>query len=264
MDDLSFYNPEGSELRKTQMRMLEMLDVFDGICRRHNINYWLVCGTLLGAKRHGGFIPWDDDLDVAILQSDYKKVVSILKEELPGDLKLQARGTDKHYWYYYPRIRDTKSRYYNKNKKDNYEYTGIFIDIFPIEPVPSIAFKKKVEKILLYSDINFKTAKSLYGKIKLGASICALPFVRFFITLIRFYYKHMSHKKIYTYAFGIFFTVQYNMEYFFPASEIMFEGKKYKVPSKIDQHLINAFGPDFMEIPKPSDRATHAAKIEFL
>ncbi|MBA2563506.1 MAG: LicD family protein, partial [Chitinophagaceae bacterium] len=144
MEDLSHYNPEGSVLRRAQMRMLEILDVFDSICKKHNINYWLVCGTLLGARRHGGFIPWDDDLDVYILQSDYKKLLSILKEELPENFKLQARGTDKYYWYYYPRIRDTKSRIHNKvrGSRDNFEYQGIFIDIFLIEPVPSIQFKR--------------------------------------------------------------------------------------------------------------------------
>ncbi len=114
MEDLSHYNPEGSVLRKAQMKMLEILDAFIEICDRHNINYWLACGTLLGARRHGGFIPWDDDLDVAILQSDYKKLLSILKEELPQNLKLQAKETDKNYWYYFAKIRDTNSRYYEK------------------------------------------------------------------------------------------------------------------------------------------------------
>src|SRR3954468_21006016 len=106
VDDLSIYNPEGSELRRAQLKMLEILEAFDKICRKHNINYWLVCGTLLGARRHGGFIPWDDDLDIAILQSDYDKLMLILKEELPEHLKLQTQETDKKYWYFHPKIRD--------------------------------------------------------------------------------------------------------------------------------------------------------------
>ena len=92
MEDLSLYNPEGSELRRMQRKMLEILDAFDAICRKHSINYWLACGTLLGARRHGGFIPWDDDLDVTILLSDYKKLVSVLKEELPRQFKTSDQG----------------------------------------------------------------------------------------------------------------------------------------------------------------------------
>src|SRR3954468_16666800 len=105
VDDLSIYNPEGSELRRAQLKMLEILDIFDKICRKHNIKYWLACGTLLGARRHGGFIPWDDDLDVVVLQSDYNKIISVLKAELPENLKLQSRETDEKYWWYFPKIR---------------------------------------------------------------------------------------------------------------------------------------------------------------
>src|SRR4028118_681017 len=129
MEDLSHYNPEGSDLRRAQKRMLEILDVFDAICRKHNINYWLISGTLLGARRHGGFIPWDDDLDVAVLRSDYEKLLSILKDELPSNLKLQHKGTDENYWLHWAKIRDTQSRYYEKGTElDNLHHIGIFID----------------------------------------------------------------------------------------------------------------------------------------
>ena len=61
------YNPDGSILRKQQLRMLEMLQYIDFVCKKHNIRYWLCSGTLLGAVRHGGFIPWDDDVDIEML-----------------------------------------------------------------------------------------------------------------------------------------------------------------------------------------------------
>ncbi|MBA2562948.1 MAG: LicD family protein [Chitinophagaceae bacterium] len=264
MEDLSHYNPEGSVLRRAQMKMLEMLDVFDGICRKHNINYWLVCGTLLGARRHGGFIPWDDDLDVAVLKTDYKKLLSILKEELPEIFKLQARETDKKYYHYYARIRDTKSRFYrNKGRADYFEYKGIFIDIFFIEPVPSMEFKKIIDKFLL-SGIHFARAKSLYLKIKYAIMFCFLPIIHFIIKLSRFYYKYISNSKAYAYAYGCYPYIKYNMEYFFPVSEILFEGKKYKAPHDIDKYLTDNFGLDFMDIPKAADRMTHSTNIEFL
>jgi lipopolysaccharide cholinephosphotransferase len=263
MDDLSLYNPEGSELRRMQKKMLEILDAFDTICRKHSINYWLACGTLLGARRHGGFIPWDDDLDVVILQSDYKRLVSVLKEELPENLKLQTRETDKNYWFYYPKIRDVNSRYYDKNAEDdNFHYQGIFIDIFPIEPVPSISFKKFIDKFIL-SDNRFTKAKSLYEVIKYTVMTSFIPIAHLLIKSARLYYKYIGSKKMYAYAFGVFFYAEFTIENFFPVSEILFEGKKYKAPGNVDKYLVENFDSNFMVIPKPANRRKHALKIDF-
>ncbi len=261
MEDLSHYNPEGSDLRKAQIRMLEMLDVFVDICKRHNITYWLVCGNLLGAWRNGGFIPWDDDLDIVVLQSDYDKLLSYLKDELPENFKLQARGEgDENYWYYYAKIRDVNSRV--KPKKDRtFKYMGLFIDIHPIEAVPSMQFKKIVDKFL-FSEIHFKKAKSIYHKIKYGLMLSLMPVTRFVIKLSRVFYKFVKSKN-YAYCYGVFFYTPYNMEYFFPVSEIMFEGKKYNAPSKVELYLADNFGPDFMQIPKAADRLNHTSTIEF-
>ena len=71
MEDLRKYNPEGSTLRKAQMRMTDILLIVDKICEKHNIPYFLDGGYLIGAVRHGGFIPWDDDLDIAVMREDF-------------------------------------------------------------------------------------------------------------------------------------------------------------------------------------------------
>ncbi len=263
MEDLSHYNPEGSDLRKAQLKMLEMLDVFDEICRKHSINYWLVWGTLLGARRHGGFIPWDDDLDVAVLKSDYKNLLSILKKELPANLKLQAKETDKNYWFFWAKIRDTNSRYYEKaTERFNFDDNGIFIDIFSLEPVPSIQFKRFVDKFVL-SENRLRKAKSLYEKIKYTLMVYFSPVIRLLIKLTRIYYKYISSGKLYSYSYGIFYYSKYNIEYFLPVSEIMFEGKSFKAPNNVSKYLIDKFGPNFMTIPKAADRKTHASKVEF-
>ena len=74
IEDFSVYNGENTELRKAQMRMLEILVHVSAICDTHAISYWIDYGTLLGAVRHKGFIPWDDDLDISVLKKDYKKL----------------------------------------------------------------------------------------------------------------------------------------------------------------------------------------------
>ena len=73
----AIYNPEGSTLRKAQLRMLEILGHVDRVCRENNITWWMDYGTLLGAVRHGGFIPWDDDTDICMPIEDYKRFVAL-------------------------------------------------------------------------------------------------------------------------------------------------------------------------------------------
>ena len=100
------YNPEGSILRKQQMVMLHILENVAKICDDNNIDYWLSSGTLLGAYRHGGFIPWDDDLDIMILRKDLKRFREVMIKSLPADMVLQDHSTDSDYYHPYLKIRD--------------------------------------------------------------------------------------------------------------------------------------------------------------
>ena len=103
------FNPEGSPLRRQQMVMLQMVKVLDAICKKHDIPYFLYGGTLLGAFRHDGFIPWDDDLDVAMLRRDYKRLLKVLPAELPDNIVLQTNDTDKNYFFFVGKLRDKRS-----------------------------------------------------------------------------------------------------------------------------------------------------------
>ena len=98
------FNPEGSPLRRQQMVMLEMVTVLDKICKKHDIPYFLYGGTLLGAFRHNGFIPWDDDLDVAMMRQDYKRLMKVLPAKLPSYIALQNNDTDKNYFLFITNI----------------------------------------------------------------------------------------------------------------------------------------------------------------
>ena len=82
-------------LRACQLKQLWILEEIEGICRRHDIAYWLDGGTLLGAVRHGGFIPWDDDIDIAMRLEDMRKFVEVAQKELPEGFILQSPYIDK-------------------------------------------------------------------------------------------------------------------------------------------------------------------------
>ena len=92
------YNPDGSLLRKHQLKMLEMLKYIDQVCRKHAIDYWLCSGTLLGAVRHGGFIPWDDDVDIEMRKEDYQRLIEILKRDIKAGYALQIHETDENHF----------------------------------------------------------------------------------------------------------------------------------------------------------------------
>ncbi len=128
--------------------------------------------------------------------------------------------------------------------------------------MPSLQFKRIVDKFIL-SDNRFRKAKSVYENIKYTIMISFLPIMQFLVILSRLYFKYIGSRKIYAYAFGVFFYATYNIKNLLPASEIMFEGKKYKAPGNVDKYLVENFDGNFMVIPEPAKRRRHVLKIEF-
>jgi lipopolysaccharide cholinephosphotransferase len=122
-------------LRQSQLVMLRMFKIFDYLCRKHDIRYFLTGGTLLGAIRHNGFIPWDDDLDVCISRDNYEKFVRLAVPELPNDIFFQNIETDAHY----PKTCNVDARL--RDKYSSYEligrsekgHLGLQVDIFIVD-----------------------------------------------------------------------------------------------------------------------------------
>lgn len=126
-----------SPCRQAQLVALHLLEVFKFICDAHGIRFWLAYGTLIGALRHKGFIPWDDDLDVWILQSDLNKFIHFAREELPNDVYLELPNDNPRMENGLIRLRDNYSCgfVYHKRHQLLNDHHGITIDIFPLERV---------------------------------------------------------------------------------------------------------------------------------
>ena len=132
-----------SDLRKLQLVELDLLREVDRICRKHKIRYYLIGGTMLGAVRHGGFIPWDDDVDIEMPHIDYKRFCEICKTELDHEKYfLQNMENDPHHRFIFAKFRRNNTLYVRKGQEHMGFHQGIYIDIFPSYPVPStrIAF----------------------------------------------------------------------------------------------------------------------------
>ena len=246
------YNPDGSLLRQMQLRELSILIEFDRICQKHNIDYWLDSGTLLGAVRHGGFIPWDDDIDVCILKKDRKKLKAAMNESLNQEYEYSVYG----------RIaKNAFNRLYDKKTSIKRKLRGqsvivndkLWVDVFFME-TGSLTAKKIIEKT--YG----KCARRVWntfndGFLKHIISVLLYPFAAILKTIICgwcviFHNDNLMHNS------GInFFSIRKKSEVF-PLSEIEFEGHKFKAPCNIDSYLTRLFG-NYMEIPPEDKIETH-------
>lgn len=119
-----------TSINEYQLKVLEVLDTFDAICKKHNIKYFLSSGTLLGAVRHKGFIPWDDDVDVVIERTEYEKLKKVCEQENIAPYVLVDAFKSKDYTYTYARFRKSDTTYILRGEVANNYCSGIYIDIF--------------------------------------------------------------------------------------------------------------------------------------
>lgn len=125
---------------------IDMLNIVKNICDGHQLKYYAICGTLLGAVRHDGFIPWDDDIDLGMFREDYDKFIEVCKSELSYPYILQLPGEEDGYYYGHAKIRNSETTAIRKcNWKTGKKFNqGIFIDIFPIDNIPDGKHKRKM------------------------------------------------------------------------------------------------------------------------
>ena len=131
--EFNMYNDkDNSELRQFQICLLEIIKVFTNICETHNFRYFMIGGTMLGAVRHKGFIPWDDDVDIGMPRPDYENFLQMVSDELPEGYEFLNYKQDALYKRYFSRIVNKNILVYNaSNSKEIVEKA--WIDIFPID-----------------------------------------------------------------------------------------------------------------------------------
>lgn len=253
------FNPDGSLLRRQQLRMLDMLLELDRICKKHQIPYWLSSGTLIGAIRHNGFIPWDDDLDVEMMRGDYLRLLAVLPEELPDWMALQSDTTDPNYFYYYAKLRDRRSYLEETNNYDRLlKERGIYIDIFPLE--------RQRRWIHILGE---KTTGHMYKVWRVSKDDAkSMPRVRrIFRVNQRFIYPllrllcRLTRARVITSGMGIPFHNPRYEEDIFPLTAHAFEGCQLPVPHNAD-HMLRAIYGDYMQLPDLDKLELHVNKLE--
>ena len=258
---------DGTDLQKAQRVMLRILKVFDAICRKHNLTYWLDGGTMLGAARHKGFIPWDDDVDVDMPIDDYEKFCAIAEKELPFDMFFQTHETDPKHDITWAKIRDRFS--YMDDPGGPYPYCqGIPIDIFPLYKKTYKEYKNRHIIGLLppFNNKPMKISPRYSPKHNLHNFIWGV--IQYFYLLIfnssfiRNRYlarvsKSDGNTKIgWIYRPGSPWFQFYPDDCVFPLSKIQFEDTFLSAPNDVDKYLTLLYG-DWRTPPPESKRDVH-------
>jgi len=136
------------KIRELQLEQLKVLDAIETICVKHNLTYYLAEGTLLGAIRHKGYIPWDDDIDISMPRDDYEKLLSLSKSEFPKNILLWNDSSDSNYHLPFSKIVSTENTNFRNTFPSNIQakFSGPRIDIFPLDSVEKVGSKDNVKR----------------------------------------------------------------------------------------------------------------------
>lgn len=249
------YNPDGSFLRCAQMQMLEIMKFIDSLCVENRIKYFLDGGSTLGAVRHKGFIPWDDDMDIALFEKDYKRLCKILLDLKSEEYVLQCQRTDSNYIFLFPKFRMCKGNYQgsNPNRSRLYKWRGIGIDIFCLQETSYKAafLSSGMRRRLL--DWTWKIKNS---------------FIRYIITKVLFafyyigypFYKFIGmfrNKGELHYALGQGWpNISYSKEWFNDVMYVPFENIMLPIPVGYEDVLSSMYG-DWKRIPSDEEISKH-------
>jgi lipopolysaccharide cholinephosphotransferase len=241
------YNPDGSALRRDQLALLDMLCFVADICRQNGIQWWLSSGTLLGAARHKGFIPWDDDLDIVMLREDYEKFEKLMLSFEDERYVFHCMRTDVEYVNVFGKFRRREGRIQVASRRYRYyEWAGIGFDVFAIEKTS--AFSAHISK-LLYQETQHLTSYIGCGWLR-RPLIRLIEIVHFNVTnpILRLIGK-INPKGQYHYVLGTGWPRHtFYMKDTFPLSEAEFEGHMFPLPKDMDAYLTNVYG-DWRKIP---------------
>jgi len=232
--------------------MLDILIQFDKVCKENNLTYWLTAGTLLGAIRHKGYIPWDDDIDIAMPRKDYEKLIEL---NFPQELFLQNKYTDKKFNHYWSKLRYQNSLYIEHdelNKKIEY-HQGIFIDIFPMNCINKniISFYSKLQFFINIISSQNRFYNKIFGSVIKTYSIK-------FLNLFNHENNDICIESIDTADTNIKAVPKQEI---FPLEQGIFEGHKFPIPKNSKYYLRVFYGNSFMELPPEDARKIHNYKI---
>ena len=257
------------QLRKAQLYIANELK---RICENNGINYFLDCGSMLGAVRHHGFIPWDDDMDMGMKKDDYHKFLLVAENELGKDFFLDNYSANSNNALVYSKIRLKGTTYLEAKGNPNSNHNEIFVDIFPYYFVSDNEMMRRIEGILMSVFSQAIMSKSGYKVWRGGGIAKRFKFLPTDLlgkclkkkTMHRIidglYNKHTDTRRMCIHSGSCYAYWFFPREIFDDYIDIEFEGYLFKIPKRYDAYLSKVYG-NYMALPPNEKRITHMIQL---
>jgi len=259
--------------RELQLVELEILNEVVKVCNKYDIEYFIDSGTALGALRHSGFIPWDDDIDIGMTRVNYDRFLEIAPKEIDSEIFIQNRKTDKKAPFYSTRARKNNTIHMEWDKRNMKIHHGVYIDIFPYDSIPDDESKRKKFQKRCKTLIKIYKIRSIpdrYKKPERNIKWWTLAIIRRLLHYIllpipinwvegyveKNFRKYNNGKTKYITCLSYCGTHTFKKEDIFPIKEILFEKNVYSAPNNMDNYLKELYG-DYMKLPPKKERKGH-------
>lgn len=263
-------------IKEMQQAEYEMLQQFDLFCKQNKLDYWMVGGTLLGAVRHKGFIPWDDDIDIGMPRPHFERLLALAKEKPVGKyMELWSYQDDRTSQPFAQLVRkDMRLKKSADNYSKDYPVPYLWVDVFPIDGFPKRRWQKKwhLDKMALARTLSIR-ARARFGR---GTSpvrmVAKMPFIlvgrligvrrlRSFIVRTALRYPYEESEEVGIAVNGFYGPGEaYRKAAVYPLVDLPFEDSVFPAPKCYDSYLRGIYG-DYQILPPPEKRKVHHMKV---
>jgi lipopolysaccharide cholinephosphotransferase len=267
MENIMAMNSE--DLRKVQLLQLKILKEAHRVCEKHHIKYFLSDGTLIGAVRHRGFIPWDDDIDIGMLRDEYEKFCSICKTELSDEYFLQTMETDPGFVGLYAKLLLGNTVWIEQVDKNCDKQFGVNIDIFPYDVISKNKIKQFFQnKLFVLLKLILRERKKYMVEVPVGIHKQIIYTISrkilnilndnqlkylLYKTIVKHCRNNTRKECLVTKFGGNYYRNKNRKSSFEKLISVQFEDAFFPIPAEYDSILINLYG-DYMTLPPESKR----------